>query len=603
MKRGFMAVAVLVLPLLMAAADAASPRKVLRITFQAAETSFDPARISDYYSGTVIEAIFDPLLTYDYLARPARLIPNTVEALPEVSNGGRVYTFRIKRGIHFSSDPAFKGAKRELVAQDYAYAIKRFLDPANRSPYAFLFEGKIAGLDELAERARKSGRFDYDAPIAGLEVPDRHTLRIRLNEADPGFPYIIALSLTGAVAREVIEAYGNDAGSHPVGTGPFVLSHYRRSSRIVLEANPGYRGLTWDFQAGNDPEDGEIVARMKGRRLPLLDAVEISIMEETQSRWLAFDRGQTDLEYQLSELAPRFMTPDGRLKEEFVRRGIRLERSVDPEIVYLHFNMSEKIGDRPNPLGGFDKERIALRRAIAMAYRIDEQIAIIRRGQSVKAEYPIPPGITGHQPEYKSVLRYDPRTANSLLDRFGYARGKDGYRSQPDGSSLVIRYSSMPSERDRQFDELMKRSLDAIGLRLEIHKAPFSELIKLDKQCRLMMHMSSWIADYPDGDNFMQLLYGPNTGQSNNACYRSREFDALYERSRRLSDGPERNRLYRDMTRLMEVHTAWRLTDSRYRNVLLQPRVVGFKSHPVLHAEWLYVDLDDGAKGGKVTEQ
>jgi ABC-type oligopeptide transport system substrate-binding subunit len=122
-------------------------------------------------------------------------------------------------------------------------------------------------------------------------------------------------------------------------------------------------------------------------------------------------------------------------------------------------------------------------------------------------------------------------------------------------------------------------------------------LIKLDKQCRLMMRGSSWIADYPDGDNFMQLLYGPNTGQSNSACYQSREFDARYEKSKLMPDGPERNQLYREMARLMEVDTAWILTDSRYRNVLLQPRVVGYKKHPVLHAEWLYFDLD--AKAAK----
>src|SRR3954462_7131598 len=117
--------------------------KILRVTFQAAETGFDPARISDYYSGTVIEAIFEPLLTYDYLARPARLIPNTTEGMPQVSADGRTYTFRLKSGIYFSADPIFKGRRRELVAADYAYTIKRFLDPANRSPYAFLFEGKI----------------------------------------------------------------------------------------------------------------------------------------------------------------------------------------------------------------------------------------------------------------------------------------------------------------------------------------------------------------------------------------------------------------------------------------------------------------------------
>jgi len=583
---------VLLLCMFGAIAHAADPAKSLRVTFMAAETGFDPVKTSDVYSGTVIEAIFEPLLTYDYLARPAKLVPKTAEALPLVTDGGKTYTFRLKKGIYFADDPAFKGVKRELTVEDYAYTIKRYLDPKNRSPYSFLFEGKIAGLDELAAQAKKSGRFDYAAKVAGLEVRDRHTLVIRLKEPDFNFAHVLAFSQVGAVAREVIEAYGDDSNSHPVGTGPYRLKRYVRSSKIVLEANPRYREVAWDFAGGTDPRDGEIVAQMKHKKLPQIGTVEISIMEETQSRWLAFERGESDIEYQLAELAPKFMTADGRLKPEFVKRGIRLDRSVDPEIIYMHFNTQEKIGGVPNPLGGFSKEKIALRRAIAMAYRIDDQLRIIRKGQAVKAEYPIPPGVAGHDPNYKSSIRYDPATANALLDRFGYKKGADGYRNLPGGKPLVVQYWSIPIERDRQFDELLQRSLDAIGVRVEIRKERFAELIKLDKQCRLMMRNSAWIADYPDGDNFMQLLYGPNTGQSNSACYQSPEFDRLYEKSRLLPDGPARNKLYHDMTRLMEVHTVWILEDSRYRNVLLQPRVLGYKKHPVLHAEWLYIDVE-----------
>jgi len=137
----------------------------------------------------------------------------------------------------------------------------------------------------------------------------------------------------------------------------------------------------------------------------------------------------------------------------------------------------------------------------------------------------------------------------------------------------------------------MKRSLDSIGIRLAIHKDRFPELIKLENECRLMMRGAAWIADYPDGDNFMQLLYGPNSRQTNGACYQSARYDERYEKSRRLPNGPERDRLYREMTRIMEVDTVWLLTDSRYRNALLQPHVVGYRKHPVLHAEWLYIDL------------
>ena len=574
------------------ATDGDKPQKVLRFTFQAAEAGFDPVKVADYYSGVVIAAIFDPLLTYDYLARPAKIVANVATTLPEIADGGKTYTLRIKPGIRFSADPVFKGQPRELTAADYAYAIKRFLDPKNRAQYAFLFEGKIVGLDKLAADAKKSGRFDYDVPVAGLETPDRYTLRIRLNEVDFNFSHVLAFPMVGAVAREAIEAYGDDTNAHPVGTGPYVLARYVRSSKMVLEKNPHFRQMLWNAEVGDDPENKKIAARMQGKKLPLIDRVEISVMDEAQSRWLAFQRRETDMEYQLWELTPKFMTADGKLKPAFTDQGIRMDRSVDPEIIYLLFNTQEKIGDQANPFGGFSKEKIALRRAIAMAYNVDEQIKVIRMGQAVRAEYPIPPGVAGHQPAYRIGIPHDVPLANALLDKFGYARGADGYRKQPDGKYLILKYFSQPTERDRQFDELMKRSLDKIGIRLEIQKERFAELNKLADQCRLTMRHGAWIADYPDGDNFMQLLYGPNSGQTNSACYRSPEFDKRYEKARRLPDGPARNQLYREMTRQMEADTAWLMTDSRYRNVLVQPYVVGFKKHPVYAHEFLYMDID-----------
>ena len=588
----------LVLPALAlsAVSYAADMSKTLRVTFQVAETGFDPTRTSDYYSGMVIEAIFDRLLTYDYLARPAKLVPLAAESLPQVTDNGKTYTFRIKKGIYFTPDPAFKGKRRELTAEDYAYSIKRFFDPRNRSPYAFLFEGKIVGLDDAGARARKAGRFDYEAKVPGLEVPDRYTLRIHLKEIDYGLPHILAFDLSGAVAREVIEFYGEDTNAHPVGSGPYRLKQYTRSSKIVLEANPDYREKIWDFQPGDDPLDREIAAQMKGKRLPAVGNVEISIMEETQSRWLAFEKGETDLEYQLWDVAPTFMTADGKLRPAFVKRGIKLNRTVDPEITYTYFNMLEKIGDQPNPVGGYSLERIALRRAIAMADKTSDRIRVLRKGQAVRAEHPIPPGIAGYDPSYKNSIPYDPRTANALLDRYGYKKGTDGYRRMPDGKPLVVRYSSDQSQAARQGDELMKRSFDSIAIRLEIHKDRFPELLKLERRCRIMMRNAAWIADYADGDNFMQLLYGPNTQQSNNACYQAPEFDKLYEKSKTVPDGPERNKLYWAMARRMEADTAWIMNDSRVRNMLMQPRVIGYKRHPALHQEWMYLDLDSSAR-------
>jgi len=569
-----------------AAYAAADPSKVLRHVFPAAETGFDPAGVQDLYSATIEQMLFETLLTYDYLARPAKLVPLTAEALPEVTDNGKTYTVRVRKGIYFIDDPVFKGRKRELTAADYAYALKRLIDPKLRSPWAWLVEDKIVGLDAVAEAAKKTGKFDYDAKVEGLETPDRYTLRIRLKDTDYNLPYILAHEPTSAVAREVIDTYRDESGramANPVGTGPYRLKQWLRSSKIVLDANPDYRGFTWDFKS-DDPEDQPLIAQMKGKQMPLVGRIEVSIIEEDQARLLAFQNGELDLMDLGGPLAPNVLD-GGKLKPEFVKKGVQLSRIVDPSTIYVYWNMQDPI------VGGFEKERIALRRAMAMAYNVDDEINVVRNGQAVALEYPIPPGVVGHDPHYRSPVRYDPVLANKLLDYFGYKKGADGWRNLPDGKPFTIRYASRPDSLGRQLDELWKKALDSIGVRMDVQKDKFPELLKLERQCKLMMRTASWIADYPDADNFMQLLYGKNIGQNNNGCAKIPEYDKLYEQSIRMPDSPERNRIYHDMARIIEVYAPWRLDTATYRNMLIQPRVQGYKKHPILHAEWAYVDV------------
>jgi ABC-type transport system substrate-binding protein len=383
-------------------------------------------RISDLYSATVNEAIFERLLTYDYLARPSKIVPMVADGMPVVADNGKTYTFKITKGIHFAPDPAFKGKKRELTAQDFIYTYMRFMDPKNRSPYAFLLEGKIVGLDDLAARAKQTGKFDYDAKVAGMEALDRYTLRFRLTETDYNFPLVAAHSSLGAVAREVIEAYGEDTMGHPVGTGPYQLKSWTRRSKIVLESNPEYRGFVWDFQPTDDPWDKSLVATMKGRRMPQVGRVEITVIEEPQSRWLAFQQKEIDYMNVPETFAPNVLDGD-KLKPALAEEGIVLYRVPDPDLTYTAFNMRDPV------IGGFAKDRIALRRAMAMAYNVDEQIKVVRKGQAMHMQMPIPPGVIGHDPNYRSIIQYDPDTANKLLDYFGYKKGADGWRMLPDG--------------------------------------------------------------------------------------------------------------------------------------------------------------------------
>lgn len=570
-------------------AQSGAPTKILRLAFPTAETGFDPPRVSDTYSNTINESIFERLLTYDYLAQPARLIPMAAAAMPEISADGTVYTFRVTPGIYFADDPAFAHhVPRELTAEDFVYSFKRVLDPELRSPWAFMIEGKITGLDTLVEKAKQTGRFDYDAPVEGLRALDRYTIQIKINQADYNFNYIVAHTPFSVVAREVVEHYQDDLMAHPVGTGPYRLKQWTRGARIVLEKNPGYRGKIWDFRPSED-SDQLLIAQMKGKKLPLIDQVEISIIEEEQSAWLAFNKYEIDYTG-VGRFGDQVFESDRSLKSTWQKQNIRLIRGINPEITYTFFNF------RDRTLGGFSKEKLALRRAIIMAYDRDEEIKVLRKGQAVKANMPIPVGVVGHDPNYRPLNAYDPELAGKLLDAFGYQKNKDGWRTMPDGSSLILKMSTGTTATDRQFNELWKKAMDRIAIRIEFNPGKFADHLKAAKACQLQMWGSAWTADYPDGDNFMQLLYGPNTGQSNNGCYQSALFDAFYEKAQRLPDSPERNHLFLEMTRQMEVDGAWILGVSRERNTLVRPWVLGFKAHPILSANWVYTDIDHSLK-------
>ena len=564
-------------------AQQADPNKVLRIEFPAAETGFDPPQVHDLYSNIVVEAMFEPLLTYDYLASPARLAPRAAD-LPEVGEGGRIYTFHIKPGIYFADDPAFGGQRRELTAADFVYSLKRIADPKVHSPWRWLVEDKISGITPLIKAAEQSGHFDYAAEIPGLVMPDPYTLKITLDAPDFNFPYILAMPTTGAVAREVVEKYGADIMAHPVGTGPYRLDKWQRAARIELVANSNYRGHIWNFKAQN-ASDELLVKEMQGKVLPAIGRVEINIMEEDQARLLAFQNRELDLFNLEGSLAPQMLDGD-KLKPEWVARGAKLSRIIDPEIQFPYFNMRHPV------TGGMSKEKIALRRALAMAYDDAEEIRIVHNNQATALEFPVPPGVVGYLPNYRSSNPTDVRLANALLDRFAYKIGADGLRTQPNGEALAITVSTRPDSLGRQQEEMWQKTLTKLRIRMISDKKKFPEMLKAEKSCQLQIRPDRWIADFPDGENFMQLFYSKNIGQSNLSCTDIPEYDKLYEQASRLPPGAEREALWVDMARLLEYYGAIRVSMARNRNMIMQKHVIGYKKHPILLADWLYADID-----------
>ncbi|MGZ5103894.1 MAG: ABC transporter substrate-binding protein [Usitatibacter sp.] len=581
--------------LLITVAEAADMRKVVRTASPSAESKLDPQAESDEMSGSINDQIFDSLLEYDYLARPAKLRPRAAAALPEVSADGTTFTFRIKHGIQFTPDPAFRGARRELVAQDYVYSIKRLLDPRLASQWLFLVEGKIRGADALMAEARKTQRFDYDRPIEGLVALDRYTLRIRLNNTDFGFPYVLALPATAAVAREVREYYGDDFHAHPVGTGPYLLKEWVRGSRVVLEANPGFREEVFESEGGDDAYSREIAANLRGKRIPIVGRVEIYVIDEAQPRWLSFLNGEHDYIRPLPEEFAQIAMPGGKLAPNLRKLGMRTTPDEVAYTTYTTFNMLPEIDGRRNDVGGYAPERVALRRAIAMAFRIDEQIAILDRYQSTRAQSPLPPAVAGYDPNFSSpTLEYNPAKAKALLDMFGFVdRDGDGYRENPDGSPLSFDHASIPTVRERQRNELWKKSMDDIGVRVTFGKV--EKLPELRKQAQLGKVQSfsyGWIADYPDGENFLQLFWKASIGQTNYAMFDLPEYNALYERSKLLPDGPERNALYERMVKLILVYVPWNVETYKAQNIVMQPWLLNYKKHPFMHEPWRFLDVD-----------
>jgi oligopeptide transport system substrate-binding protein len=565
---------------------AADMNKVLRLGFPTAETGFDPVAVSDLYSNTILEAIIEPMLGYDYLARPVKLVPLTLSAMPEVSNNGSSYTFKLKKGIVFADDAAFKGAPRELIAQDYAFSIRRLFDPALRSPWLFLLDGKIIGMDDVVAKAKASNKFDYDAPIAGLEVVDKYTLRIHLKQPDYNLLYILAMPTLGALAREVVENYGADISGHPVGTGPYMLKSWTRGHKMILDANPRYRESYFDAVPGTDAVDQQIAARLKGQKLPIIGRVEVTVIDESQPFWLAFLGGELDLSGIPGEFVNQVI-PGGKLNPSLAKKGIRHYQSAEPDLTYTYFNMDDAI------VGGYSKEKIALRRAISSGYNTQQEILIIRKNQAVQAQSPIAPGVAGYDARFRTDLNnYNPAKAKALLDFFGYKdRDGDGYRELPDGKRLTIEQASVAGGDYRQFDELWKRSMDAIGIKMTFKKAKWPELVKASKLGKLQMWGAAWIADYPDGENYLQLLYGKNE-DANVARFKLPAYDRLYEKVKRMPDSPERTELYQQMSKLVLVYAPWKLGVHRIANSVVQPWVSSLKRHPMIHAPWKFLDID-----------
>lgn len=570
------------------------PQKVLKYAFQIAETGFDPAQLSDLYSRIITANIFDALYGYDYLARPVKIKPNVALGMPETSKDFRTFTVKIKPGIYFADDPAFGGKKRELVAQDFVYSFKRIFDPKVKSQsLSDLEDLKFIGMAALKSAAEKPGaKFEYDKEVDGIRALDRYTIQFKLEESRPRFIYTLAdPGIWGAVAREVVEKYGDKIMEHPVGTGPYMLKkdEWVRSSKMVLVKNPNFREEFYEADPPvNDAKAQEIYRTMKGKRIPIIDRVEISVIEEVQPRWLSFLQGDHALLERLPNAFAVQAIPNNKLAPNLVKKGIAMERVPNPDVTVTYFNMEDPT------VGGYTPEKVALRRAISLVYNTEEEIRMPRRNQAIPAQSLIQPSTYGYDANFKtSMNEYNVAKGLALLDMYGYVdKDGDGWRDMPDGSPLVLRYAATPTAADRELNEIWKKSMDAAGIKIEFVHGKWPEHLKAARSGKLMLWGLGYSASNPDGQGALALAYGPGKGDNNLARFENKEFDRLYEQQQDMPDGPERLAIMQKMSKILVAYMPYKASTHRILTDMTQSWLIGYRRHPTAREFWKYVDID-----------
>jgi ABC-type transport system substrate-binding protein len=552
---------------------AGPPLKIYRHSMDQAPTTLDPVQGSNVYANFVIVNAYDTLYSYKYLARPYELKPNLATDFPTIS------TFRLKRGVRFIDDPCFAGGRgREVVAEDLIYSIKRQFDPKNQPQGAWLWQGRIAGLEEW-----KAAGSDYDKPVSGLRTIDAHTLEIRLVRPYPQLLSTLAQGYAALVPREAVEKYGKGLGVRPVGSGPFKLISYD-TARVVMErvdlAYEGYDPVTQSFSG---------VDAIQGRSPPFVDRLEFNFINEPSASWTSFTKGDEiqhtvlpieQVERVLASKRPVTLRPEYASK-------YHLYTGLEAGFISTSFNMNfPDFGYNSDP----ERERRnkALRCAIIKGYDWQGRneswyngIGQVFPGIIVPASPEFDPGLS-----LASVTR-DVAGARRLLRDNGWT---------PENLPKLV-YGTVSGTTERLNFEQFRAWMREIGFPREkvVQKtyANFGDISRAWKRNQLPLVSKGWGLDYPDAENTLQLFYGPNGSPgSNDANWRNAEFDRLYEIATVMQPSEERTRLYRQMNQIV-IDDCVAITGlSRTRIYLSHKDVIGVPDREILGGYWLkYVDV------------
>ncbi len=549
--------------------------KVLNVTVTSKVKGFDPVNAGDTYSSGEVARVYEGLLTYHYLKRPYTLIPALAEDMPVVTDNGMTYTFKIKKGIKFHDNKCFPNGKgRELKASDFVYSIMRMADTKNISTGWWLLDGKLKGLNEWREKYSKADKANYDEVVEGVKAINDYTLQFKLSKEYPQFLYSLAMVYTYATPREAVEFYGKEFINNPVGTGPFMTGTYNQAKRIEYVKNPNYRDVFYPTEGSEADKKAGLLADA-GKKLPLVDKLVVQIITESQPGWLSFEKGKTDLFGIPKDNFDAVVSPSKSVTDKYAKKGIVLEVSPDLDITYTAFNHED-------PLFKSNKK---LRQAMSMAYNGEEANQLFYNGTGILAQTILPPGIGGYDPDYKNPYReYNIEKAKKLLAEAGY----------PDGKGLpVMKYDTTSSTVSRQMSEYFAKQMAKINVKVEVQTNTWPQLTKKVKTKQTQLFGMAWLGDYPDAENFLQLIYGPNSAPGpNGSNYNDPAFNKAYEISSKMQPGPERAEKYKKLAQSAAEDVAYIYGVHRTSFVVKHSWLRNYKFSTFSHGHAKYYSID-----------
>jgi ABC-type transport system substrate-binding protein len=568
--------------------DSDDKERVLYLNYQEAPKTLDPAVAYSTVDHMIVGPVFDTLLQYHFLERPYRLIPGLLAEMPEVTprdDGRVVFHLKLRDDLLFQDDACFAlgtpgATTRPVMAADVAFQLMRLADPKVNSPVAPTM-ARIAGFEEFAGRLKKlreddpsftARRIDEQYATAGgidgVRVLGPAELEIVLGEAYPQFRFWLAMEFTAPVPWEAVAYYDGRGGreafaEHPVGTGPFRLALYDKRLRIELARNPNWHGVRHpEAQApgavypgegeSDDAARGWLDPAYVGRPLPFLDRVDFELDKEDIPAFTKFLQGYYDLSGIIEESFDR-VVHQGRLSPEMEQLGMQLAKAVQPSIYYMGFNMQDPVVGAP----AGDRGR-KLRQAMSLVIDSQAFMDIFLNGRGIAAQSVIPPGIFGYEETYLNPFRrVDLDRARALLREAGYPGGIDPETGKP----LHLTFDTGDtSARGRLRYQFFVDAWSRIGVDVEIAATTYNQFQDKVRRGAYQLFMWGWVADYPDPENFLFLLWSESArsaGGPNTANFSDPQFDRLFLAMRDAPDGPERLRLIQEMRAILEHERPW----------------------------------------------